>query len=452
MSQIILIEPNPNLREILTLNLQTYVGATIIIRESAEDAIELLNILPEIDLIITKNIIKDEQTAKKLLDFLSQSESSAAVIVLGTFDHQLKSKFLNIKDHLNWEEVIKATAKILSIDDQFLNNKIHPDFLPIPITYFLPIETTACDVFIRIKKAVDDFQYVKRIHSGDVFSKDMVHKYQEQGLEYFYIPKDQQQQFTVHISNQLVQKLEDINLNSDAHLIVLAESFSLAVNEVKNLGFNSATVQLTEAIINNMLKTAEMTPELSVMLKKIVNSQTNYLYQHAHMTSLIAGEIVKFLNVNNSHHVRVVAYAALFKDITLANRPDLAKISNFAELEEAELEDEDWDLVFNHAYNSSLLILKNPGAPEGLAEVLKTHHGSHNGKGFSITNVNKLPTLQQIFVVSCEFVREILLYKENGGSAKPVIKTLYEKFSGEEVILIIKTLEKVLLNLKRKKI
>jgi hypothetical protein len=451
MSQIILIEPNDNLREILNLNLQTYVGASIIIKKSAEDAIELLLLLPEIDLIISRNFVEDEKSGELLLSYITETGHTTSLIILGTFEHHLKKNYINIKDHLDWEQVISKAAKVISIDEDILKNKINPEFIPIPINYFIPIESTACDIFIRIKKAADDFQYVKRIHAGDKYSKSMIHKYISQGLDYFYIGKSDQIHFTNHVSDQLVNKLEQGNIGTDTHLMVLAESYEIALNEIKNLGFNSATVQLTEAIITNNLKISEEVPEISGMLKKIVNTKTNYLYQHSLMTSLIAGEIVKFLNVNNSHHLRVIAFAALFKDISLVNQPDLAKISSFVELEAADLPDEDWDFVFNHAFDASMLINRYKDAPHGVDEVIKTHHGSQNGKGYSITHVDRFATLEQIFIVSCEFVREILLFKENGGAPKPVIKLLYDKFKGEDVILIIKTLEKVLLNLKTKK-
>ncbi|MBT7610141.1 MAG: hypothetical protein HN576_10310 [Bacteriovoracaceae bacterium] len=451
MSQIILIEPNDNLREILSLNLQTYLGCSVIIRDSAEDAIELMLLLPEIDLIISRNIISNENSAEILIKYISENDYGCNLIILGEFRHHLDSHFVNIKNHLDWEETIATTARLLSIDENLLKNKIEPEFIPIPIDYFLPIKHSACDVFIRIKKSVDQFQYVKRIHSGDNFSKAMILKYIDQGLRHFYISKEDHIHFTNHVSDQLINKLEQEHVGSDDHLKLLADAHHITLNEVKLLGFNSATVQLTDAIISDIEKILDTTPEISKLLKKIVNTKTNYLYQHSHMTSLLAGEIVKHMNVDNSHHVRVVAFASLFKDIFLVDHPELAKISSFSELEDQDLPDEDWELVFNHAHDASILINKYKDAPEGIDEVLKTHHGSQNGKGYSMAHVERLGTLEQIFIVCCEFVREILIFKEKGGMPKPVIKTIYEKFQGEEVIQIIKALEKVLLNLQTTK-
>ncbi|EQC49673.1 hypothetical protein, partial [Bacteriovorax sp. DB6_IX] len=61
-------------------------------------------------------------------------------------------------------------------------------------------------------------QFVKRIHQGDIFSQEVIKKYCDQGLKNFYIPKEQQKNFTTFVSNKLVELLNDPKLEGDAKL------------------------------------------------------------------------------------------------------------------------------------------------------------------------------------------------------------------------------------------
>lgn len=451
MSQVILIEPDKTLNELLSINLSTYVGVELIPRENAADAINLLNILPSVDLIITRDVVGDEKTAKTLIEFLENNHAETGLIILGEIPKGDEEKAIGIDNPKNWEMVINAAAKILGVNPENLANKVLPDYIPIPVSYFVTLETSCCDVFIRIKKGPDDYQYVKRIHQGDMYSPSMVKRYVEQGLDSFYIPKEFQVNFTNFVSDQLVKKLENVQDEEiEKQIEVISASYEIATKEILSMGFNSATIQLTETIVNSMVKTFENSPEMSPLLHKVINSKASYMYQHCHMTSVVASEIVNNLGLNDQLTHQKFAYAAFFSDISLVDDEELSKITTYEELEAAELTEQDWDLVFNHALEASILIRKNPEAPADIDEIIKHHHGAMNGKGFSITNASKLSGLSKIFFISCEFVKQILNFKEQGGKPVPIIEDLYKRYPDKEMVKVVKALEQTLMNKNKK--
>jgi response regulator RpfG family c-di-GMP phosphodiesterase len=224
---------------------------------------------------------------------------------------------------------------------------------------------------------------------------------------------------------------------------IMGESYEIAVREIAKLGFTSETIQLTEAIIQNMVKNFEKSPEMSNLLHKVINSQTGLLYQRCHMTSVVASEMIKNLKFEDPKAYEKIAYASFFHDIMLADREELTMINSFEELEQANLNEEDWDLVFNHALESSVLMRKNPEAPAGTDEIIKHHHGASNGKGFS-NSIDKLPDLSKIFIIAHHFVLELIHFKETGGEAKPITEELSKRYPGPDVAIMIKALEKTL--------
>lgn len=443
MAQVILIEDNKTLNDLISVNLTTYLGVDLIQRKNAQEALNLLSILPNVDLIITTVKVQDEPTSEILSHYILSNKLETGLIVLGT-DQKSKNDFtINIVNPKDWEQVIHASAKVLGINENVLAKKAVPDYIAVPVRYFLNLDNVNCDVFIRIKKSPTEYQFVKRIHNGDTFSKESIKRYLEQGLENFHVAKDSYKNFTIFLSNRLVDKIDSPNMDVTQKIQVMGESYDIAIKEISKLGFNSETIQLAEAIIQNMVKNFEKSPEMSNLLHKVINSQTGLLFQRCHMTSVVASEMVKNLKYNEPGAYDKIAYASFFHDIMLADREELTKINSFEELEKANLNEEDWDIVFNHAMEASILMRRHPEAPNGADEIIKHHHGASNGKGFS-NAIDKLPDLSKIFIVAHHFVLELVRFKETGGEPKPVTEELYKRYPSPEMAVIIKALEHTL--------
>jgi len=169
------------------------------------------------------------------------------------------------------------------------------------------------------------------------------------------------------------------------------------------------------------------------------------------MTSIVASEIAKNLGIGNDKIYSKLAYASFFKDISFIENEELAKIGSFEELETSNVSDEEWDLIFSHALDGALLIRKHPECPIDVDTIIKHHHGSHNGKGFSAISITKNPEISKVFVIACEFVKELLSFKERGGKASPIVDELYKKYSTPDMVIIIKALEKTLRKKKKTK-
>nr|BDT28423.1 hypothetical protein BHI3_18890 [Bacteriovorax sp. HI3] len=443
MAQVILIESNKTMNDLLSVNLTTYLGVDLIHRKNAQETLSLLAILPSIDLIITNSQIEGEDTANIINDYLIENNLEIGLMTLGGAVKKSTDHTIAIASDKDWEKVIQTSAKVLGISEEVLAKKVVPDYVPVPVRYFLNLETVNCDVFIRIKKSPTEFQYVKRIHNGDSFSKDSIQRYLEQGLEFFHVPKDHHKNFAIFLSNRLVDKIDSPHLDETQKIQIMGESYDIATKEIMKLGFNSETIQLTDTIIENMVKNFEKSPEMSNLLHKVINSKTGLLYQRSHMTSVVACEVIKNLKLVDSNSNEKIAFASFFHDIMLTDRDDLANINSFEELERAHLNESDWDLVFNHANEAAQLIKNHPEAPIGADEIIRHHHGAFNGKGFS-NAIEKLPDLSKIFIVAHHFVLELMRFKENGGEPKPITEELFRRYPSPDVAIIIKALERTL--------
>jgi hypothetical protein len=113
------------------------------------------------------------------------------------------------------------------------------------------------------------------------------------------------------------------------------------------------------------------------------------------------------------------------------------------ELEQANLNDTDYQMVFNHAQDAAEIVKKHPEAPIGSSDLILHHHGAGTGKGFS-NQIEKLPLGSKIFLVAHNFVLELVRFKELGGDPRPITVELHRRYSSADMTAIIKALETAL--------
>ncbi len=451
MAQIIIIEDSKEFNQLLSINLSTYIGAEVIPRDNADSAIELMNLLPKVDLIISKEKIGEEDTAKTIANYIKSENLETILIVLGNDFLELKKIGIAIQEINDWQKIITASANILGISQDELTLKMIPEYIPIPIDFFTSIESCPCDIFLRIKEGAQDFKYIKRVHAYDSYSVDMIQKYIEQGVKNLYIPKQFKKEFTNFLSNQLVLKLEMLpeDATIDDKISIIGNSFDIVKKQIIEMGFNSATIQLTESIIESIEKTYSNDPKVSTLLHKVLNAPSSLIYQLCHLTSVVAAECIKNILPENEQKdaASILTHAAFFNNIALSEEDELIKISSYHELENYELENSKWDLVLNHALISFEILLKHPTLPLIVSTVVKEHHGSINGKGFPEAIDPKLNQYSKIFLVAESFALELLKYRyKNAGQDRPapIVHELYKRFESDEMKSIVKKLEMAL--------
>ncbi len=442
MPQIVLIEDNKNLNDLISINLNAYLGVDLIQQNNAADTLGLLTILPNVDLIITKDKVLNEETARIIEKYINDKNLDTTIIVLGKL-RQPGPNTICVEDPREWEKIVQITAQILGLNTNDVFKNIKPEYIPMPVKYFLNLDYSCSDVFIRIRKSPTEFQFIKRIHKGDPYLKESIHRYLEQGLEYFFVPESEQKQFSIFLSNKLVEKMENPNHNLATRIQLMGDSYEVATKEIIRLGFNSETIQLTESIIANMIKNFTLDNEMANLLHKVINSKTGNLFQRCHMISIVANECMRNLKIKDMSIYEKIAFASFFHDILFLDKEQLSKINSQKELDEADLSEGDWDLVFTHALETAQFIQRHPEIPYGIDEIIKHHHGSSSGKGFS-ESIDTLPDVSQIFIIAHQFVHQLFAFKEGGGRPSPIVDELFKKYTAPEAIIIIKSLEKTL--------
>mgnify|MGYP003390334785 CR=1 FL=1 len=438
MSQTILIEPNEELRKIYSLNLNTFAGTDVIIRKDADDAIQLMRILPTISLIVVKNKIGSEETAQKLFDFLQNSHMDVPLLVLGA-SANLQDKVLCLEEPISWEKLVQQAAKLLGVSPEDLAQRVTPEFVAVSLSYFYDITQVPCDVFIRIRKAPGDFQFVKRIHSKDTFDANSIKKYEDQGLQELYIQHDYRQYFTTFVTNSLVKKLEREDLGLEERILTTAHSFDVVTDQVSTAGIDTAIVELADASIKSMISSVKNSPQLTQLLKFLFSSKVSFAYQRCHLIAVMCQYILSKQSWYQPKHLEVLSFVSFFSDITLKSTKQIS-VNGDQDLLAFDLTDEERSAVMTHARDAAALLKDHPGANEYIQTVLLQHHGKLDGVGFADSPGEELHPLSKVFIVADAFVKT-LLRPDMPKSKAEILPILYAKYQQPSYQKIIKALE-----------
>lgn len=438
MSQTILIESNEDLKKIYSLNLNTFVGTDVIHRKNADDTIELLRILPQVGLVIAEARVGSEETALKIYNFIKNEGLSTNMIVLGESSN-ISSEVLCLQEPVSWEILIKQAAQHLGITLRDASNKVKPDYLPVGVHYFYDITKTPCDVYIRIKKSANEYQFVKRIHSKDIFDKSDIQKYEDQGLKEFYIAKDYVQYFTTFVTNNLVQKLERDDLGMEERILTTANAHEIVRDTLQNMGVDDASIELSDASINSMVKSVKNSPEVAELLKFLFSNKVSFAYQHCHLLALMCHYVLSKQSWYRPEHIETLSFVAFFSDVTLKSNIQM-QISTMHDLSEANLTDEEKNQVMTHAKDAVALLANHPDANDYIKTVLLQSHGKLDGVGLEDNPSEDLHPLSKVFIVADAFVK-ILLNPSMPSSKKDILPLLSSRFTNPSYQKIIKALE-----------
>lgn len=428
MPQIILIESDDTFKSILKLNLLKVFGCDVIEKNTAADAISLLEILPDVDMVICRDQVGIENTRQRLA---AHFEKEKLIIPL-----------LVITPTQNWENIIQLTGKILKLTPLTDNNTDSSEFVPIGIEYFFNITSTSmgCDVYIRVKKG-DEYQYIKRLHSTDSFARADIEKYMGAGLKHFYISKNHFSAFVTFVTSQLVLKLEDKKLISTDRIKLTSEAYSITLELIQSMGIDDNTVGMAEESIKSMQKSLGEDNALSTFLQSLKSNKLTYGYSHVHLCCIILHKVVASFDWESPAIRDKLTFIAYFHDISLPEH--LMRIYSDAAPDFLKLSEEEKKIVLNHAYQSSVIIDKFPNLPQGIGTILKEHHGTKNGVGFTSTLSIAISPISMMFMVVEHFVDEFLKIdgppkREDFENIFKILEPRYRKLTYEQTLYALK--------------
>lgn len=420
MSVTLLVEKPGNLRELHSINLNTYVGTEVLTKDRLDQAQVLIENLPKLDLlIISIEGIDGDQEASKFIAFLDEQKIKVPIIALGS-GSAFDQKGPVVDDPSDIKKLVQTAARILGVTAQDMVNKIVPDYVPMPIQYFIPEADVPCDVFLR-KVTNENTEFQKKFSANTEVDPDLFNVILESGVSELYVPARYRLKFVSNLTDTVRGRINDNTITPEARMSALDRGMTILQEEIKINGLTPETTMLARESIDAVIATSRESPKLSALMDKLLSNKSSYLYTHTQLVTFVAFHIISNLDWGTEEQQHKLSFVAFFHDITLES-DHLAKIHSEKDLRKAQLTRAEIDAVNRHALNSMEIVQDVDHMPIGADVIIKQHHGKTNGIGFASNFSASISPLAIVFIIAEDFVSRVLELDLPPGQTHPEIK------------------------------
>jgi hypothetical protein len=413
--KILLVEPNAQVGDLIAKNFEREFGAKVTSYKSGAEAIELVKKDEYFDLFVVRNHSQEtvdhpvEAIAALFLNTIYDKSMTTPLIVIGEFEHTLKT-YAMVSDRLRIEELNRLVLKALHLKKESFGHMKMPDYIAFSTKYFYLMTLCPCDVYIKLVKKSGD-EYVKRLNFGESFTKDDLHKYEDLGLEDFYILKEERELF---MNGLLTQSLKNLRThqNIDEAVLKTNDSFVISSDLMKSLGVSSTCIAMVDQTVTQIRTQIMKSDKLGLLLKKLLDNQLSFSYRRSYLICLMTYTLLPRMEWGSVEQLpslmEKISMVAFFHDIYLLEDEKLLKIMDFETFKKAQLTPRERDAVMNHANKASLLAQSYPRLPQSVDIIIKQHHGVSNGVGFPEVLTSSISPMAVFFVVVEDFVTRVL--------------------------------------------
>lgn len=420
MGQVVACFESLEFRRNLDAQFRTTLGIQPILKDSAEEVTSLINILPDIDVVIVESFIKKEATAATINDYIAETGKKICLIVVGEEDDKLENATQFFKKS-DWQEMLRYVMMVLGITPEHVDEKI-PDFISMPAELFVHFKVLPHDLYIRILSRGEKPKFVKRIPANEEFDRKIVDGYIEKGGKDFYFPKEFRKQFSALLTNNMIARLEGKHKNKADKIKAEAEVLNTVKDIVQVLGIKPQIAEVCDAAIKSIENDLKGPNKFYRFLEGLKHSEgQSFHYQLVQTTALICSNFIEQTEwAQRDKQLRKLVFCSFFCDIMLTKDYMLHIRTPLQYSEMAEGDDK--KRVYDHAFKASELVRKNVNSPLEADRIILNHHCQTAGLDIA----DKIPTLMtplsSIFFLCQEFAYRFLV------AEKKDLKAIFNEF------------------------
>lgn len=429
---------------ILAGKVEQKYGYQGVLRPSGTEAVSMMQILP-FDLIICKEKIGAEFTAFKICEYLMEHkedfEKEIDVIILGKTNLTGYAKAQAIPASLSYEKILayagyvlgkEQTKPSLEVEEPKAEEKTtvfvmpkggiktdaaKPAAAPKPVANYLPFHVRylthlpedivlGFNIFTRLKKG-EEFEYNQKLAAGNKLTKADVEKLTMRTSKDLYVKKEEAQKASEFLNHYFMEKFRRTNLEAGERLLINSDGFEILLEAFKTSSFDKYSVEIIKEMVKSIDSLMKMPNAFAHFKNFISMNKMSYGYTHMHLTCLLIFLIIDKFEWAKEQSKNKIIYLSMFHDLCLGS-DRLIKLHHRFFQEQKNLNEEDKQLMLEHA-NASAVILENiVKAPKELTALVREHHGIKSGKGFAETKSISISSVSMAFIVAEEVVTHYL--------------------------------------------
>jgi len=485
MSQVLIVSDSKSNTKLISSELMKRYDFEVIIKESADEAISFLEILGEVDLIISFEMLKGEFSAGKICEFLNNNQElfpiAMPVMIVGKLQIEYPKKH-EIITQAKLEDIVKYAGYILGKEKSFIqpvfvieepkeekvqekttvfrlpskeilnqlesqggnisNQEFNAQLVSMLVDYY---GVLSCDLYIK-KNQSDEYEV--RFPKGVKIEKTDFEKLKIKGIRHLYSKNIENTNYLNDTNLHFLNKMKSLGGDVEVSLSLGAISYDILLDQIKSSKFDSFTIELIKLSLKNFDYLVKSEKSLQSFLQAVESKRFLYSFTHAFLTSYFMYLVFDKFSWSKDHSKNKLLYLSFFHDMALSNDKLIKKHHKFLATKSS-FNEEEIKVVLNHGDQMAIILEKIIKAPKELIALIREHHGSFNGIGISETLNPKVYPLSKMFMVMEYLVTYYLdiMEKKNtpGNLLTPEqynifvneVNTKYSKFNYLEVLPFI---------------
>lgn len=444
MAQALLISNNEVLNDLYALNLEVYVGTNVTVKSSLDEALKLLELNPNFNIIITLALIDGRDAGLELFKFCQKSGNEAPLVVIGGQSEVAKAEVSVLPASFNVRALVRTVAKVLGITAKDMMESSVPDYYPVPTKLFYSMHRLPCQVYYRVRKNKTESDYIL-IGRKDESLESGVRKYIDEGVTSLYVDKMFRLEFINAASIMIINRLETENLDLEEKIEVTEQGIEIVADSLfTDKKVSAEVINISKACIQSISEVIAANHRLKNLLSSLVANKTRYAYTHSILATYVSNHIIGNISWGGESHAEKISFVLFFHDIFL-----IPLYNKYPELKYEEdllfndkLSDKEKEIVLSHAKLAGQVVQDFPRCPMGADVLITQHHGMTSGEGFAVKYKDDISPLAKVIIVAEGFVEEMMkqVDEKNSYNIDEIMATLKKRFNRHTYIKIIETL------------
>lgn len=400
--KILLVEDDDLFRETVQKSL-IKKGFEVIEVPNGKKARECL-LLHKVDLIIS-DIQMPHFTGIDLLEWVKSNCPTPLILMTG-FSQALETKKaheLGAADFLakpfrdaDLNEVLLRHFGESKTPEPAVVEDLDKQFCKIAIEDFISEKENETTIYLRVSST----KYIKIAHPGGKIPADRIRSYQEKGMEYVYVKKEdfaKVVKFNLAVAKVVTQSQvsteKKVNFLRNTGELVLEKAFVSGVDEENFMEAKDFVGYSMEALATD--------DEIFTLLN-VLSDHNDFIYAHSLGVSTFAVMIAKELGWTSTQTLFKLAMGGLFHDI---GKKEIDKA--ILEKPRALLSQAERNLIETHTTRGKEILESLPKIPSEVIEIAYAHHEDLLGHGFprqiSKHQIHPLVKVVNVANIFCEY-------------------------------------------------
>ncbi len=437
MGQVIVLAENEKLSKVIDIQMRTHLNISPIIKKTPKEVLELIQMLPDVELMIVQKTKENQSDIRKIDAFFSDNNKECHFFIFGSKTDLINpSNTYEIRD---WRKLVDDVMSFMGVSSDEMDEKM-PDYVAMPADIFIHFESIPHDLFLRMRTDSGRAKYVKRIPAHEKFDRSVIQGYMDKGVKDFYFEKEFRKVFSELLTKSLIHRLEKEYDSYGEKLEASGEVYDTVKDIVSELGIQNQIVEVCDVAMKAIVEDVKGADAFKRFIDSLKSgSKMSYQYKLIHMTSIICTNLIKSMKswTSKDEQIKKLVFVSYFCDMFLADN-DLLTVRDEQSL--SQVDKSFHDHILKHAMRASELVRDYPDAPFEVDKIILQHHGQRNGVGFTKDIHSSISPLARLFFTAQEFSHRFLSgeYKK----ISEILESLEQDFDDrhiKEYVSIIKT-------------